>query len=192
MDDLLKYQDELQEEGKDVLDDLGLLDFLSRFSTPHIVGSLTSGLMTWRDIDIELYKQPDENDMWDTAHFLFGKEHVRSVWEADYRKRTDSPFPKGLYIGVKYQKEIGKKWKIDLWFMPKRDTPDYHAWVMDKLPSLTQEKKLSILKLKSMLAAHPQYRKQIFSIDIYKAVIEEDVHDIDSFKNYLKKTNRMI
>ena len=192
MVDLLERQDELQKEGREVLEDLKLLDYLSRFGTPHIVGSLATGLMTWRDIDLELYTNPREQDMWDTAHYLFANEHVRSVWEADYRKRTDSPFPKGLYIGVKYQKEIGKKWKIDLWFMPERDTPDYHAWMMEQLPHLSNEKVLTILKLKSALSDHPQYRKKIFSIDIYKAVIKGEVKDIEGFKQYLEKSGRTI
>jgi len=192
MNELITYQDELQREGHAVLEDLKLLEFLAQFSKPHIVGSLATGLMTWRDIDLELYTAPNEEQLWQASQYLFRQRHVKSVMQADYRKRTDSPFPKGLYIGAKYKKEDGKQWKIDLWLMSQRDTPDYHAWMLKRLPSLTTEKKLAILTLKNALSDHPLYRKKVFSIDIYKAVIEEGVTDMEGFTEYLKKSGRSL
>jgi hypothetical protein len=192
MNDLITYQDELQREGHAVLEDLKLLEFLAQFSKPHIVGSLATGLMTWRDIDLELYTVPNEEQLWQASQYLFSQQYVKSVMQADYRKRMDSPFPKGLYIGAKYKKEEGRQWKIDLWLMSQRDTPDYHTWMLKRLPSLTTEKKLAILTLKNALSDHPLYRKTIFSIDIYKAVIEEGVTDMVGFTEYLKKSGRSL
>jgi len=57
---------------------------------------------------------------------------------------------------------------------------------------LTKEKIEIILHLKSILDSNPKYRKEIFSTDIYEAVLESDVIDINGFKKYLEKSGKSL
>jgi hypothetical protein len=194
-EELLKRQMQLQQEGQQVLTELGLLDILIKIGTPEIVGSLATGLMTWRDIDIEVQKTPVESEMWEIANFLFSNRNVRSVNVADYRYRLDTPFfPKGLYLGVKYQKEEGKQWKIDIWLMEPRPVgkESTHLWLMERVRHMSEAERLTILKLKDAIADHPKYRREIFSMDIYKAVFEASVQDLEGFRQFLAQTKRTL
>ena len=51
-DELFERQLRLQSEAATVLADLRLLDVLRVAGEPKLVGSLATGLMVWRDIDI--------------------------------------------------------------------------------------------------------------------------------------------
>lgn len=52
--DLLEQQSQLQKQAKEVLQTLGLISLLKKYGDPVIVGSMSLGLMTWRDLDIEV------------------------------------------------------------------------------------------------------------------------------------------
>lgn len=55
--DLTKQQDELQQEAHKILGEIHLMNLLSKYGKPEVIGSVALGLMTWRDIDIEGYCQ---------------------------------------------------------------------------------------------------------------------------------------
>lgn len=186
---LLEKQNQLQKEAKQVLEDLKLLSFLSTFGKPELVGSIVTGLMTWRDIDMSIIVEPKEEDMWAIAQYIFKQENTYSVWVADYRIRVDSPFPKGLYVGVKYKKPEGEIWKIDIWL--KQDVKDIQATneLMKKLDATNRE---IILQIKHQVADHPKYRKEIFSTDIYTAVLEKGVRNIEEFTSYIKDVGKSL
>lgn len=75
--------------------------------------------------------------------------------------------------------------------MPPRDpnAKNLNKWIKD---SLKEEHRLPILQIKHAISSHPKYRKQIFSVDIYKAVIEDGVRDLAGFKGHLQETNRTL
>src|SRR5881296_3533201 len=52
VEQLLRRQDALQAEASRVIADLDLMSLLARAGRAEQVGSLVSGLMVWRDIDI--------------------------------------------------------------------------------------------------------------------------------------------
>ena len=190
-DELEKQQKELQAEGREVLEKLQLIPFLSKFGTPNIVGSFALGLMTWPDIDIELVKDINEDEYWQTVHYIFEKENLKNITIMDYRTSDNPNTPKGLYIAIQYYGKQKDPWKIDIWFMSPRD-PDgenLNEWIKD---SLKEEHRLPILEIKHAISSDPKYRKQIFSVDIYKAVIEKGIRDLDGFRQYLQETNRTL
>ncbi len=190
IDDLLKRQRELQKEGKKVLEELKIIEILSKFGKPKIVGSFETGLMVWRDIDIELEKEIDEKEYWETVNTLFYSPKLKYLTLIDFRKSINPNTPKGLYIGIKYWFE-NKEWKIDVWFMPPRskDSENLNEWIKDKL---NDENRKTILQIKNQVYKNPEYRKEFFAVDIYKAVIEKRVKDLEGFKQYLKQTKRSL
>ena len=56
--DLLRRQEALRAEAHTVLADLDLMALLARAEQPVLVGRAALGLMTWRDIDVEVYCDP--------------------------------------------------------------------------------------------------------------------------------------
>lgn len=191
MNDLEKKQLELQNEAKEVLEKLDLMNILSDYGTPKIVGSLATGLMTWKDIDIELTNGIDEDKYWSVVKKLFHTPGYKHLSVIDFRNSTDPNSPKGLYACISKFHLYGKKnWKIDIWFLePNSRDVDFHEWLTK---NLKLEHRLPILEIKDQIADHPKYRKEIFSTDIYKAVIEDGAKNIEDFKKYLSKTGRMI
>src|SRR4051794_9635698 len=189
--ELFHRQDELQKEAYGILKDGELMSLLSEFGNPRIVGSLASGLMTWRDIDIEIENQIEERDYWQAIRKVFKNSRVGMLTIADHRNLTNIITPNGLYIGVKYSMKQSEVWKIDIWFVPPRQpgAENFNEWL---LANLQEQHRLPILLIKHQIASHPRYRKEIFSVDIYRAVIEHGVTDIPGFEAYLRETNRTL
>ena len=186
----MEKQAVLQKEAHEVLGKLQLLEILSKYGKPEIVGSVALGLMTWPDIDIEVVTDLKEEYMWEVAKHLFNFFNVIDVGIADHTKGKVPHLPKGLYISARYKEEKSEnKWKIDIWLKdPKQEREQLSVdWIKSRL---TDENRKIIFEIKSELASHPQYRKTIFSVDIYDAVLEEGVKNLEEFKNYLKESNR--
>ena len=192
MTDLIKQSEELQKEGMSFLKNIRLIEELSKYGDPKIVGSMDSGLMTWRDIDIEIEKEElSENDYWQAVKFIFYlTNHYHNTFIQDFRGSKNPNTPKGLYIGAKIDYE-GHEWKIDIWFFKPGDhqEPNYSNWIKGKL---NNENRKVILEIKDQIFENPKYRKSIFSVDIYKAVIDENVKDFEGFEKYLTKSGRSL
>ena len=188
--DLIKQQEELQEEGRKVLDKLRILEILSKFGSPKIVGSFATDLMTWRDIDIELEKEIQDEEYWEAVNQLFYEQSLKYLTLINFKHSKNPVTPKGLYIGIKYWLE-NKEWKIDVWFIQPRprNSENMNEWIKDKLND--QNRKV-ILEIKSQIQDSSKYKKEIFSVDVYKGVIEDKVQNLEDFKNYLAKTGRSL
>lgn len=190
-DDLILQQNKLQKEGNEVLEKLQLLKFLSKFSEPVIVGSLTTGLMTWRDIDIELIDESESfQNLFNTVGYLFEINNIKNIQlNNNINGRIRAENPDGLYLGFQYQGE--EPWKIDIWFIHnkgKHSGKDDLEWFNNNIDN---EKRKSILIIKNQMAVHPKYRKTIFSTDIYDAVLKENIKDYDGFIEYLKNQGKV-
>jgi hypothetical protein len=189
--DLLQQSQNLQREGENVLQALRLLETLSQYGSPTIVGSMATGLMTWRDIDIEIVKDINEEDYWQVVKYVFHQVNLKDTTVIDYRKSVNPNTPKGLYLCIRYYGEEQKIWKIDIWFLPPRTSKkeNINEWIKDKL---TKENRKTILEIKFAIHDNPKYTKDIFSIDIYEAVIQHKVKDIEDFKKYLQKIEKTL
>lgn len=190
MKDLLEQQEELQKEARELLEKINLIKFLSRFGGIEIGGSLDSGLMTWRDIDLGVISDDinDEN-YWEIVKYVYYLEdYYHSLYIQDFRKSVNPASPKGLYIGLKI-KYLDNFWKIDIWYVKPRKKGDENFNDFLKA-NLNGGNKKIILSIKSQVHENPKYRKDFYSVDIYNAVIRENVRDLEGFKEYLKKSGR--
>jgi hypothetical protein len=190
--DLVLQQNKLQKEGNDVLEKLQLLQFLSKYGKPVITGSLATGLMTWRDIDIELVDETKSfQNIFDTVNYLFGIDNIKNIQlNNNIGGRIRAENPDGLYLGFQYQDE--ELWKIDIWFIhneKKHSGKDDVEWFSN---NIDKEKRKSILIIKNQMAVHPKYRKTIFSTDIYDAVLKDNITSYEGFIEYLKIKSKLI
>lgn len=191
MDDLLKKQKDLQNEANMILREIDLLNILSIYGKPEIIGSLATGLMTWKDIDIEVIGGINEEKYWEVVRKLFHTPQYKKLFVANFTNSVNPNTPKGLYISIEGYGKTEERWKIDVWFLPPRkpDGENYNEWIKNKI---TDENRLIILSIKNKVAINPKYGKEIFSIDIYKAVIENGVQNLDDFKKYLQTKGKQL
>lgn len=191
--DLISQQNKLQKEGNSILKKLQLLQFLSKYGKPIIAGSLATGLMTWRYIDIELVDETKlSQNLFDTVSYLFEIDNIKNIQlNNNIGGRIRANNPDGLYLGFQYQQDQ-ELWKIDIWFIhneKQHSGKDDVEWFKN---NIDEEKRKSILIIKNQMAVHPKYRKTIFSTDIYDAVLKENVTDYDGFIEYIKSKGKSL
>lgn len=187
-DELLNQQTNLHNEAQEVLSKSGLLEIISKYGEVDIGGSFKTGLMVWRDIDIGVYALPSEDELWKIAREIYTIKNISSLTIMNNFRKGNVNYPKGWYFGIKI-KEKENTWKIDLWFAKEKADLEFENWLIE---NLNDENKKYILEIKSFVWENPKYKKTIFSIDIYKAVIEDSVKDIKGFEKFLKNSGRSL
>jgi len=186
-DTLLNLNSIIKQEADEILFNKHLFDILNSYGTPHISGSYALNLMTWRDLDIYL-----EVENITEKHFfeLGGRicttfNPVKMSFRNELIAKTNG-LPTGLYWGTYLGNERAGAWKIDIWAVNASECQrliNYCTVIKQKLTSTTI---LQILDIKSQCWKDPEYRRSFNSMDIYNAVLEKNVTDMEGFKNYLK------
>lgn len=195
---LIEQQQKLQNEAEEVLKELQLIEDLNRVGRAELVGSAALGLMTWRDIDIEVSADLDLPGFLGIVSKLIENPRIIDLTLQDTRESTNENMADGWYIGARYalteadkwdliKKYKQEAWKIDIWIIgsghPKLGIENTKK-IGDKL---TKENRLHILEIKNKLATHPWYRKKIYSVDLYQAILEDGVIDLEGFVKWVKK-----
>jgi len=173
-EDILREADRLLESG--------LLAALGRYGEPHVIGSYSLRLMTWRDLDIHLVR--DALDV--QAFFALGGELAALLepHRMHFRDETvvGTPgLPKGLYWGVYLGDENAGAWKIDVWATDRADFEPVRRFNDGIAARLTDDTRAAILAVKAACWRHPQYRRGFTSADVYAAVLDRGVRDVDAF-----------
>lgn len=193
--ELLKCADELQQEAKRIIDELGIFSILKKISEPSVIGSAKSGLMVWPDIDIEAYMDKlDINKVSDLLKEFVLLPTIQKVQFSNFRElrrdhlKNKARLPHGYYIGLRSIQPSGE-WKIDIWF-GKKGTP-INDYDLPNNQSITEEQRITILKLKkAWLDEKGGYKDEIISTDFYKAVLGQGVMNIEEFKSYIKQKEK--
>ena len=81
----------------------------------------------------------------------------------------------------------GELWNIDLWFFDKETINNVECYCDDIVSKTNQKQKDTIVNIKNELISKGLYSfEQYKSIDVYKAVIENNVRNIDEFLSLFK------
>lgn len=190
MSELIEKQNILQKEAFSVLDKLHLLDFLSKFGNAKIIGSMALGLMTWRDIDIDVaMDELKENEYFQTVHYLFGNSEVKRLTLADNRTLTENlksrGIPESIYLGVFTKAEENDEWKIDIRFF-EGSLMAAEKYIEEVKSKLNERNREIILEIKNAVCLHLKYKnKEVRGWHVYNAVLGERVKNIDEFRKYL-------
>lgn len=190
--DLLKQQDQLQKEGQEVLEKLKLLGLLGKYGKVELVGSIETGLMSWQDIDMDVLADLSKDEFFEVSKQILYLTNVRQLQIIDNVYSKDPRLPNIKYIGIKYREDGGQQWNIDVCFFSsqsERRAPEFDSWLKSKL---TEDSRKIILTLKNEISKNPKYGKSLFSADIYKAVLNEGIKDLDEFKKYLEKNGKIL
>jgi hypothetical protein len=187
---LLERQVSLQAEAWRTLAALDLAAALAPIGPMEVIGSLATGLMAWRDIDL-LVVAPGLSAS--VAHEAmaryFGHPRIGAIrYRYDYAAQnpTNDPNDDRYYYALFYQSDGDHEWKIDIsiWIA---DPPHVERLPPSSLIGrLNDETRLSILWIKDQWFARPEYRVTISSVDIYDAVLDHGVRTPEEFAAYLR------
>jgi hypothetical protein len=177
----------LRAEADEILQAKGLWALLSEFGTVHPTGSYTLGVMTWRDLDLYLVK----DSLMVAEFFTLGSRiadlltPVRMSFRNERVARTEG-LPEGLYWGVYVPREHGDSWKIDIWAVGEVDYGPLKNYCDRIAAKLTPDARRLILEIKTECWRKPGYRRTFFSRDIYEAVLEHGVTNLNAFREFLR------
>jgi hypothetical protein len=183
----------IKDEAAQILHEDGLLGILNSFGKPHITGSYSLDLMTWRDLDIYLEVQTIE----EASHFRLGEmiaarfQPVKMSYRNELLGKTKG-LPSGLYWGVYLGNERAGAWKIDIWVVNGEECQRLLKYCSDIQDQLTDEFRKTIMEIKSQCWQDPNYRKAFSSSDIYDAVLKHRITGITDFKKYLSSKNKIL
>jgi len=181
--ELLRQAEGLQAEALEVIEILGLRTRWEAVGETIMVGSARFGLMMSPNIDYEIYVDaPDARVGFGAISDIAAHPNVSKVEYHNFMNTSDP----GLYWHLFYDAANGRQWDIDMWLVPNSHP---NAGMADALASamsetLTEPDRLRILEIKNNLPPDASAR----GVDIYKAVIQDGVTDVQGFLGWLRAT----
>ncbi|GLQ54404.1 hypothetical protein [Devosia nitrariae] len=182
----------LETEAREVLERLDLLGLLAaRFGEVATTGSLSYGLMVWRDMDIHMPVAPEARLDW----VRFGLElaqHMEAVGmrlhKGHYLDDYVDPHPlgAGLYWGIEFRDHQDRAWKADLWGWAPDDFVRRCARDEALMADLARADSDLILRLKTEARARPDYYGRIVtSFDVYGFAIARAGESLDELEAWV-------
>src|SRR5260370_19025251 len=171
-----KLEQDLQAEADELLWGRGLHSLLSKYGQVQVTGSYSLRLMTWRALDLYLVT----NGIAVADFFSLGAQiadlldPIRMSFRNELKARTEG-LPKGLYWGIYLGDERAGAWKIDLWAMDSEQLTVLDEGQKGIERKLTESSRMRILEIKAQCWMKPGYRRTFSSLDIYTAVLDEQV-----------------
>ncbi|MDE7303743.1 MAG: hypothetical protein K2N60_10545 [Oscillospiraceae bacterium] len=176
-----------KEQADYILYQCGLLEELKKYGCPHIIGSYRMDMMAWNDLDIDV---ENEKMSLDKLHNL--SEYIiktfRPVWYEAKEERTDEN--KTVWFHGFEMLLNGQLWNIDIWFFDK-DTIEKAEQYCDSISRQVSDMpdlKQRITDIKQELISRRLYSfEQYTSMDVYNAVLNQQITNIDDFLAVYKK-----
>lgn len=176
-----------KEQADHILYQCGLLKELKKYGCPHIIGSYRMDMMAWNDLDIDV-----ENDKMslDKLHNLsdYIIKTFRPVWYEAKEERTNEN--KTVWFHGFETLLDGQLWNIDIWFFDKDtiEKAEQYCDLITRQVSDMPDLKQSITDIKQELIARRLYSfEQYTSMDVYNAVLNQQIKNIDDFLAVYKK-----
>lgn len=179
---ILERATQRRQQAESILRDLGLVEKWGRFGRPVLVGAVSFDLAVAPDIDMEIYcpELRIEHGFQVLAECALNPR----VTAAQFLNALSTP-DKALYWQLRYRADDGMAWKIDMWSAPEDyDLPRGENFVQPMKESLTDETRQAILVLKEARAEGRL--PEVWSIDLYRAVLDGGVRSPDQFRQWLQ------
>ena len=164
----------------------GLRELLAEYGRPHLSGSYSLHLMTWRDLDIYLAMEVvDRGRFLDLGARLGEAVAARRLSFTDHLNFPATEPVRGLYWGVQTDFLDAGGWKLDVWGVSTIECADRLAHCQAIAARLGDRERHAILRIKQHVCRHPDYRATITSQHIYDAVLDAGVASVDEFWRHL-------
>lgn len=165
-----------------LLYEYGLLKRLEEIGKPHIIGSYKMDMMAWNDLDIDIENDSMSLDkLHDLSTFIIKTFHP--VWY-EAKEEVNDEGKKVWFHGFETM-ITGELWNVDLWFFDKETISQAESYCDHIANNTSKAQKNIIVNIKSELISRGLYSfEQYKSIDVYKAVLEDNVKNVDEFLHY--------
>jgi hypothetical protein len=170
-----------------ILHQCGLLKELNKCGCPHTIGSYRMDMMAWNDLDIDV-----ENDEMSLEKLYSLSDYIvktfHPVWYEAKQELTDEN--KTVWFHGFETLVEGQLWNIDIWFFDKEtiEKAEQYCDSIARQVSDMPELKQIIIRIKQELIARKLYSfEQYTSMDVYNAVLKQNITNIDDFLAIYKK-----
>ena len=183
----VEYASQLKFEAEKLLEKTKILNIIKKFGDIKLTGSFSYDLMTWRDIDICLIiNELSKDNVFSIASEIGKIDSVGSIYyRNEYVMRTEGN-PLAIFLCIELFLKDNIKWKIDILISSEQvvnSVIDKSKFITDKLNDSYRK---SILEIKYELTNLSEYRQTIKSTDIYDAVLNHNVKDIEEWNMWWK------
>ena len=164
-----------------LLYEYGLIEKLKTIGCPHIVGSYRMDMMAWNDLDIDIENDAMSKDrLYELTQFILAT--FKPTWyEAKEEINNDG---KTVWFHGFETMITGELWNVDLWFFDKPSIEQAEQYCDEIIQKGTPEQKQAILDIKTALIERGLYSfDQYTSMDVYTAVLDNGVMNVDGFLN---------
>ncbi|MEE9431369.1 MAG: hypothetical protein V3V16_10035 [Melioribacteraceae bacterium] len=189
MNNILEYSENIKLESTEFLEKNNVIKILEKFGKVKFTGSYELDLMFKKDIDISLI-----NDEFSVPDFTqLGKEliDVLNTHSVYFRNTRITPLKrrpeKALYWGIK-----SGDWNIDLWAVSELAFSKSDKYIQNIKSLLNNKYRETILDLKFTLAETKEYGKKLGSKELYDAVLNYEVTNIEELEYYLTHNKKNI
>lgn len=185
MDNVLQIADTLHKEASDLLSSMDLLNILAQYGNPHLTGSYSYNLMTWRDIDIcEEIDSIDKETIFELGRSIAQFPYTATMYFRNEFILKTQGNPKGIFWCVEILPPNSQLWKIDILFADKEEIRRVLKKGEEIKENLTPSFRRAILEIKSTLSKRAEYRRSVRSVDIYHAVIHEKIETLEEWDEW--------
>ncbi len=162
-----------------ILYEFGLLKKIEEIGHAHIIGSYRMDMMAWNDLDIDIENDDMSLDkLYELSAFIMNTFHP--VWYEAKEEVNDEG--KRVWFHGFETMITGELWNVDLWFFDKEAILSAEEYCDNIMRNVGQTQKDIIVGIKSELILRGLYSfEQYKSIDVYNAVIEKNVKNVDEF-----------
>lgn len=177
----------LKTEADVLLQHLGIFEILNCYGHVEATGSYLYNMMTWRDIDLCLtVPELSAIDVFSIGAQLAELPGIATMYFRNEQVLKTAGNPEGIFWCLEFVTETGI-WKIDVLVSTSKVIKEVLKPGQELLSKLTDDKRRSIIDLKMILCKDLNYRKSFGSTDIYEAVIDGNVHNLEQWEKWLKQ-----
>lgn len=188
---LFALNESLRAEADRMLEESGLGEII-REEGFEPSGSYDWHVMTWHELDFERCdNNPTLQEHWELGERFFRNDWVWGMRYIDASRDPRNPGDEGYFWRLDViNPHGGELWLIDLWTAKpevfERSAPKRPLWRR----IINDDSRYYILLIKEVVGKLPEYKKSVFSWDIYEAVLEHEVRSVDEFWEWWRGRDR--
>lgn len=186
--DLIARQAALQDQARQVLAELDLDTLLADVGPLLVTGSLVSGLMCWRELDVMAHVGTAfaPQDVLGLLARIVVRPGVTGLEYHDERgPRCVTSQVRDERYHVTVTVEHAGRWQIDLTLWLHDLHENVTRWHEELRERITAEERIAVLRIKDDWHRRPEYPDDVGGLDIYTAVLENGVRTPDQFAVWL-------
>ena len=168
---------ELHDEARNFVEYAQLGQRLESFDF-YFTGSYALDAMAWPDVDINVRFAGHHEDI-----FALGSEILKALSPSwfELRHTANEPDSPGIYFLGFETRRHSILWNVDIWFLDDDRFAANRDWLQATSSAMTSKRRDSIVAIKQSLLTRGVYPTQRSSMEVYAAVLNGDVRDVEEF-----------